>query len=647
MFEKKLSRREFLTLTTLTAAGTALAACAQPTPAPTAVPTKPPAAATAAPTKAPEPTKPPAAATAGPTKAPAKTWGEAPMLAEQVKAGKLPAANDRLPANPVVIKPVEKVGEYGNTLNRGTQSISGYICTNQAHEPLVMYSYPFPNKEAVVPNLAEKFEFSADGKTLTIALRKGIKWSDGQPFTAEDVMFYWEDVLFTKESLQAPPGGLFVEGKIPPKIEMVDQYTLKFSYEKPMYYFINTIASVPEAAWPKHYMKQFHPKYNKDATWEIFTKNVDWWAGRGKVVLQGWMLEEFQAGKFLKMIRNPYYFKVDTSGNQLPYIDRITWTVIEDRPTIALKCVAGEIDLDGMWVGIPQIPLFFEEKPKRGFDLGWYENVGAWSMYPNMDHPDAVVRAALRDLNFRKAISLAINRKEINKTFYYDLLDISNNCFAANNPGYDKALTTVYSEFNPTEANKILDTAGYKDINNDKFRESPDGKPLALVIDVYQHDLYVPMMEMVVEQLKAVGIKATLNIQQQDAIFARLNAFEFQLTVGDYRGANLVLDTLGDFIPISDTTPWWHNKGSKEPFSPEFKKFAELLSSAKQLPFDKMVDVMKQANKIYTENVFSWTVGTMKRPYFIGKGVYNVPKAASRVPADTPPLMLYQVYIKR
>jgi peptide/nickel transport system substrate-binding protein len=438
-----------------------------------------------------------------------------------------------------------------------------------------------------------------------------------------------------------------VEGKNAPKLEMVDQYTLKFSYTKPMFYFINTIASVPEAAWPKHYMKQFHPKYNKDATWEIFTKNVDWWVGRGKVVMQGWMLDEFQAGKFLKMIRNPYYFKVDTSGNQLPYLDRVTWTVIEDRPTIALKCVAGEIDLDGMWVGIPQIPLFFEEKPKRGFDLGWYENVGAWSMYPNMDHPDAVVRAALRDINFRKAISLAINRKEINKTFYFDLVDISNNCFAANNPGYDKALTTLFSEFNPTEANKLLDTAGYKDTNNDKVRESPDGKPLALVIDVYQHDLYVPLMEMVIEQLKAVGIKATLNIQQQDAIFARLNAFEFQLTVGDFRGANLVLDSLGDFIPISDTTPWWHNKASKEPFSPEFKKFADLLGSAKTLPFDKMVDTIKQANKIYTENVFSWSVGSMKRPYYIGKGVYNVPKASSRLPADTPPLMLYQVYIKR
>ena len=647
MSSRKVSRREFFRLGVAAAAGGVLASCAKPTPTPPPKPTTAPVAPTAVPVA---PTKPPAAATTvpptavPPTAAP-KVGGEAPMLAELVKQGKLPALKDRLPPNPKVVKPVDKIGVYGETMNRGTVSVSGYLAVTNAYEPLIGYAYPMRDK--VEPNLAEKWEFNADGTQMTVYLRKGIKWSDGQPFTTADVMFLWEDVWFTKEALTPAPASLYVEKDTPAKLEKIDDYTLKFTFGKPFFYAAELFPFVTEWAWPKHYMQQFHPKYNKSATWEQFNQNKEYWQGRGKVTLQAWMLEDYQADKGLKCVRNPYYWKVDTEGNQLPYVDRLVWNIIQDRPTIALKCVAGEIDLDGMWVGIPQIPLFFEEKPKRGFDIGWYLGQSAWTMRANFDHPDEAIRKTLRNLDFRRALALAINRKEINKTYYYDLCDIANACFGNNTPFYEASTAAIYSGYDPAQAKSLLDKAGFKDVNNDGWRETVDGKPLNLIVDVYQHDLYVPLMEMVAEQMRAVGLKTTLNIQLQDAIFQRAAAFEFMFTVGDGGGFVEPLEQLGTFIPVSENTPDWHHLASKEPMSPEYARFIKILEGARSLPRDEMIKQMKEANKLMAEQCWFWRVGTMKRPYFIGKGVYNVPKEAVRSPADTPPLMPHQIFIKR
>ncbi len=634
MNSRKVTRRRLLKLAAVTAAGGVVAACAQkavPTPAPTAAPAGP---TPVPPTAVPE-------ATAAP-----RVAGEAPMLAEMVKAGKLPPVQDRLPVNPKVITPIEKIGVYGETLRRGTVNISNYLCVNQAHEPLFEYPYPILTSGPVEPNLAESWEFNDDGTVLTVHLRQGIKWSDGEPFTAEDVMFLWEDVWFTPESLQPPPSQVFVDGE-PAKLEMVDEFTLKFTFPRPYYYAEHNFAAMPEWAWPKHYMKQFHPKYNSSATWETFTKNVNWFEGRGKVTLQAWMLEDFKPDVGLTLVRNPYYWKVDTAGNQLPYIDRVVWSIVQDRPTIALKCVAGEIDLDGMWVGIPQIPLFFEEKDKRGFDLGWYEHVVAWAMWPNYDYVDPDIRKALRDVNFRRAIALALDRNEMNRTFYYDLATIFNACFNGVTPFFTEECAATYSEYNPSQAKRLLDDAGYKDVNNDGFRETPDGKPLELIIDVYQHDLYVPLMEMVVDQLKVVGLKAVLNIQLQDAIFQRRQTDEVMFSVGDFDGSDRPLDNMTAFVPVTPNTPWWHKKASEEPFCPEYAEFVKLVKHATSLPREQMIETMQKASMIMAENVFMWSIGSMRRPYYIGKGVYNVPRVALRTPADTPPMRPYQLFIVR
>jgi peptide/nickel transport system substrate-binding protein len=570
--------------------------------------------------------------------------GEAPMLTDMVKAGSLSPASERLPPNPKIITPIDQVGLYGGTLRDCALGISGYICTNQYHDPLFEHPYPDWTSGPVEPNLAESWEFSDDGTVLTAHLRKGTKWSDGEPFTADDIRFLWEDIWFEEKSLQSPPGAIKVDGE-PPELAVVDDFTLQFTFPRAFYYAEINFASLPEWAWPKHYMEAFHPGYTSGATWETFSANTDWWAGRGGVILQAWMLEDYQADVGLRNTRNPYYFKVDTAGNQLPYADGVFWAVVPDRPTIALKCIAGEIDYDGMWVGIPQIPLFFAERDKRGFDLGWYEHVVAWAMWPNYDYADETIRGVLRDVNFRRAIALALNRDEMNRTFYYDLATVFNACFNGATPFFDDECASLYSQYDPDESKRLLDEAGYEDANGDGFRETPDGKPLELIIDVYQHDLYVPLMEAVVEWLGDVGLKAALNIQLQDAIFQRRQTDDFMFSVGDFGGSDQPLTAPDNFVPVNDNTPWWHKKASEAPMSSEYEEFVSIVKEATGLPRDEMIVEMKRAAKIMAENVFMWSIGSMRRPYFIGKGVFNVPRTAIRAPNCNPELRPYQIYV--
>jgi len=649
---KKLSRRKFLTLSAFAAAGAAVTACSPSTPA--AQPTQPPAAVDPTDPPAVDPTEVEAQPTATvaelpeapPTEVPMATYNEAPMLAEMVAAGTLPPVEERLPLNPKVITPFDSIGTYGETLHRGTVNISGYLVTNQAHEALFEYPYPFLSSGPVEPNLAESWDFNDDGTELVVNLRQGLKWSDGAPFTADDILFIWDDIWFTEEALTPPPSALFVDGEAP-TLEKIDDFTLRFTFVRPFYYALHNFAALAEWALPKHFVSEFHPTYNTDATWEDFVTKFAWWEGRGAVVVQPWMLESYNADSHITLVRNPYYFKVDTEGNQLPYIDYYQWNVIPDRPNIALKAVAGEIDLDGMWVGVPQIPLFFAEQEARGFSLGWYEDVIAFALFPNYDYERESTRNVLRDVNFRRALSLAMNRTEINRTFYFDLLEISGSCFNGVTPFWDEACKDIYTAYDPEAAMALLDEAGIVDVNGDGYRETPEGDTLELIVDVYQHDLYVPLMEMVTEQFEEVGLRTILNVQLQDATLQRRLTNEFMFSTGDFDGADRPLEYLAAFAPVTENTPFWHKNAKEDPVSPEYVEFTEILIDATSTPREEMITNMKRASTMLAENVWVLSVGNMRRPYFIGKGVFNVPETASRTPADTPPMRPYQIYIDR
>ena len=373
---------------------------------------------------------------------------ESPMLWEQVASGDLPPLEDRLPANPLVLEPLEEIGTYGGTLRRGTAWLGSYLTENFTREPLNMWQLPVTNTGPPRGNLAESWEYNEDGTSVVVQLHEGIKWSDGEPFTSADIEFYWNDILLNENVTEAMPNQLLVDGEAP-GLEIVDNFTIKFTYPRPYFFFAEANASILEIAWPKHHMSQLHPDYNTDSTYDDLNANLELETGRGAVTLQAWMLDEWVEGDKYKLVRNPYYWKVDPDGKQLPYFDYAEVEMVEDRQSVALGNVTGDFDMDAMWVGVQHLQLFTEAiQDGRDISLTFADFAGM-AQYFNLDHADPVKRAAFRDPSFRRAYSMALNRQEISDLYYSGLLEPAGIVFSPSSPllygGRCVALVTVRS----------------------------------------------------------------------------------------------------------------------------------------------------------------------------------------------------------
>ncbi len=486
---------------------------------------------------------------------------------------------------------------------------------------------------------------------MTVYLRQGIKWSDGQPFTAADIMFYWEDVLFEEKSLVTPNANLYVAQGVAPKVEMIDDYTLKFTFPF-SYYFAETAFNIQfEWAWPKHFMQKWHPRYNTSATWEEWNERTDW-VDHGEVSIQAWMLESWEPGADLVVVRNPYYWKIDPAGNQLPYIDRVRTHGVENRQAVALKAVAGEIDWDCMWVGTQHLSMFLEEKDNRDYDVG-YARVSGMAYYFNYSMEDKTARSIVRNLNFRRAFSLALNRKEMGRVMFSDMLFPSSWSFAEESAYYDEKVSKLYTEYDPEKARRLLDEAGFKDRNGDGVRETPGGQDVKLIIDVSQHDLYVPLLEMAVDDLANVGIKAVMNVQLQALISSRYAASAFQVYIWDFYMVDEPLAGLHYWVPLTENLPRWHKdaylRKMEDDFDRTYAEFTDLMMKAKGLPFEERVATMKKAQKISAENVFGVHIGYYQRPYIVSNRIGNAEKRVARSDVfggDAPPFRPEQFYIK-
>lgn len=577
---------------------------------------------------------------------------EAPMVYEMVKAGKLPSLEKRLPKNPRVIDPFEETGKYGGTFVRGTGFLmpDEWLVSHIDINSFFAFQWPFPGEGPVVPNLAESWEFNNDGTELTIHLREGIKWSDGKPFTADDVLFFLNDVIADKNVVYTwyHTSNLYVGEGVLPEVEKIDNYTIKFTYPYPNFFVETGYSCLCEVALPKHHLSQFHPRYNADATYEDFNKNLVWVNGRGKVTLNAWMLEEFVPDKKVSMVRNPYYWKVDKEGNQLPYFDRVEVYVAGDRQGVALGNVTGKYDNDAMWVGIQHLSLFLEEEPKRDYTIG-HSIVSGMGIWFNYDCPDKDARTVTRNTDFRRACSLAVNRPEIGRVMFYDTLVPMGCSFSPNSAYFEEAVGKLYSEYDPEKAKEILNAAGITDRNGDGIRELPTGEKCELVWDVYEHDLYTPISEMVVEYLADVGIRFVLNVQHQNLVTERREAGEYEVSTYDFMNVDEPLAGLEWWTPVTPGTPFWHKKASEAPFSRRYARFIDLMQGAKALPFDERVKALKEANKIMAEDVFALHIGFYKRPNITSNRVGNLPHKATRIDefgCDAPPFMYYQVYEK-
>jgi peptide/nickel transport system substrate-binding protein len=469
------------------------------------------------PTKAPTNTSPAIVAVAAtdtpvPTVEAAK-YKEAPELADMVASGELPPVDERLPETPLVTTPVESVGKYGGTLHTASWwPEAGNVQLYFATDAPIKWKADLTGYEAAQ---IESFEWSDDGLTFTMHLRKGMKWSDGEPYTTDDWKFMWEDMANDPnyKGVTIPAYLRNADGS-PITMEYPDAYTLVWKSDVPQWIAPYYMA---QGYWeyaknymkPAHYLKQFHPKYTTGKTYDDLLKADMWWQTPGYPCLFAWcMSDRAEDGSRYTYSRNPYYWRVDTEGNQLPYIDKIDVEIVADEQVRVLNCSQGKYDTAFRICGGPiDIPFLREQATAGGYHFieGWMNGAGAWPGYMvnqyyveggknyDDDTPEhaAKIRAILRDTSFRKALSWGFDRQRIIEVAWGGIGEakaatISPQSWHFASPEgkaeYEK-WAAADAQFDPDAANAALDALGMK-VGADGFRTLPDGTPFTLVIDV-------------------------------------------------------------------------------------------------------------------------------------------------------------------
>ncbi|MCD4823746.1 MAG: ABC transporter substrate-binding protein [Phycisphaerae bacterium] len=457
---------------------------------------------------------------------PGKKYNEAPMLAKLVKAGKLPPVEKRLPSEPVVVKPVKSIGKYGGTWRRliaksGDVQLSGPL----GYEPLVRWDR---TGIKVVPGVAKSWEIRDKGKTYIFHLRKGMKWSDGQPFTSADIMFWYEDIICNKELTpifpnQISPGGnQFV-------VSAPDKYTVVFKFKRPNGIFLETLAFVGQIAYaPRHYLKQFHIKYtkveklkelarkeSKDLWYDLFHSKANLNDNPDLPTIRAWKLKIAPPETRVVAERNPYYWKVDPKGNQLPYIDRVAYTLIQNAEVLNLKAMSGEVDMQGRYIAVSKYALFQKNRKKGKYRVLVNPATGSSCIYLNQHSKDPAMRALLQNRKFRVALAAAINRKELIEFIFSGLATPTNSVSNPIDPFYLPEFGKKNIKYDPKLANKLLDELGMK---RDKsgMRRMPNGKPFRKILNLYGSRITATseMYQLVVDYWREVGLEFVV---KQDA----------------------------------------------------------------------------------------------------------------------------------
>jgi len=531
MDRQRITRREFLRISVTAAAGVALAACAQtPTEAPEATPTKLAVKPTEA---AATPTKPVVNLT--PTPKPAAAEKQAPMLAEMIASGELPPLEERLPTTPRVVVPRHEVGQYsdtirGFTLNETDRAAPGYIVNRgflDIPNDLAAFGRNLP-MGGWQPYLCESFEWSDDASQITIHMRKGMKWSDGEPFTAEDVLFLWNDMWYDEEYSPVTPSQTTVDGE-PGTLEAPDDYTLKFKFPAPYPTFPFMFRGRTLASKPKHHLKQWHPKYTSGATYKDLRENDQYLLADFPVVTPWFSKGYDESG--LRLQRNPFYCAVDTESNQLPYCDVYYFPFAGTQENAVLMAISGDID-----VAIRNMQLFeslptLRENEERGnYRLLFWPGTTFTTAnhitinYQIYDEAQKELWELLRNKDFRHALSVAIDRQNIIDTLYYGEGRAASWALSSESPYWDDEMATITminGEYDPGRAEQTFDELGLVK-GSDGMRAFPSGNPVTIIMDAATElTIHAKAAEMVVNDWRKVGIDARLNLVQRSVLFSR------------------------------------------------------------------------------------------------------------------------------
>ncbi|WP_421726046.1 ABC transporter substrate-binding protein [Bauldia sp.] len=474
------------------------------------------------------------------------TYNEAPELAAQVAAGTLPPLAERLPANPLVVTPFEQPGVYGGEMVDTTNGSRLSEFRHFGYEPLVRWAV---DGSGIVPNIAESWTISDDATTYTFTLREGMKWSDGEPFTADDIVFWWERVE-TNTDINPAPRGLYVVDGEPAAVRAIDDHTVEFSWSKPNGVFLLDLAGPygqRVVQFAEHYVSKFDKDANPDGVAEMMAEaGADdygrWWHERvGTYASQAEFndperpqihahipTEPFVGNERFTFVRNPYYFKVDTACNQLPYIDARTWVIAADPEVQLAKSLSGEIDISRVNISTPNNRAVFFDNTERGdyrlVPANSSDMNVAFFMFP-MSHPDSVKASIYQNKDFRIGLSHAINRQEIIDVVYLGQGEPFQVAPRPGSPYYDEEMAKQYTAYDPALANEYLDKV-LPEKDAEGFRLRPDGERFQIVVSTNQDFKpdWVDMMQLIERYWEEVGLDIVVDVVSDELHQARRSA---------------------------------------------------------------------------------------------------------------------------
>ena len=461
------------------------------------------------------------------------------MLAEQVARGDLPPVAERLPEAPLVVVPLEEIGQYGGSWLRMMKGTSDFHAFGRCVYEQMLRWAPNP-KDGIVPGLVAEWAFSEDGKVLTLRLRKGLKWSDGHPFTTDDILFWWEKIAQDPNLTPGIPRE-WSPGGVSMVLTQVDPLTVTLRFAKPYPMALQYLAFkghqwplVFERAGffaPRHYLEKYLPKGDAEdlanltmASYATFEEKANDF-NIERPVMSAWKTVEWEPGDHLTAERNPYYWKVDPAGNQLPYLDKVEVEIFLNQEMLNFRAVSGVLQMQLRHFSVQDVDLLREFAKKRNYRVIEYEGTGRDGVMLNLQYPDdPVLRGVFQDRRFRIALSLAIDREMICKLCFRGLTYPGEVGLFPASPDYVAVPNLPdHWSYDPERAKALLDEMGLDKRDPEGYRLKPDGQPLSLIMESSSSiRSSMDMLEIVRSNWEAVGVRTTLKPEERTLYFQRV-----------------------------------------------------------------------------------------------------------------------------
>ncbi len=588
---------------------------------------------------------------------PEQTLIETPSLQAAVSAGKMPPVYERVPLDPAKVD----LAAEGKTIGRHGGEIRTLFGKPKDTRMITVYGYArlagYGPDFVIRPDLLKDIEIE-EGRIFTLRLRRGHRWSDGHPFTAEDFRYYWEDIANNKDLSPRGPPKQFKVGDELPIFEVLDETTVRFSWSKPNRRFLPWLAGSrpPFIYRPKHYLKNFHSRYgDKSKITKIANKEGRRnWAelhySRDRAyradnpdypTLQPWMNTVRPPAQRFVFERNPFYHRIDPEGRQLPYVDRFVVT-LGSVDVIPARTGSGEADLQARYIRFNNYTFLKKAEKRNDYKVLLWRTLKTShkALYPNLNAADKAWRKLLQDVRFRRALSIAIDRHEINQVIYYGLAKTSGNTVFPESPLFKPEYRTSWAQFDIAEANRLLDEIGVTNRDDDGTRLLPDGRPLHIIIDsAGESTEESDMLELIRDNWAKIGVKLYPRPTQREVFRNRVFSGKAIMSIwaGLANGISTAEMSPRHFTPTAKYQYHWSKWGrffasggkkGKAPTIPEVGRLFELYTAwATARSDDKQQRVWHEILKINADQVFTIGIvnGTL-HPIVVSNRLQNVPE---------------------